>query len=163
MTSSPHEPADCELAVCDRCDSYGDGYAAGKAAAHFETRVWELGAHALDCGCRPCETIRQVVRKVLLAAGEPVALPPELLAVDRWAAEPDNLAAWEAARRWLAHAAGDVDEALDVARTVKRAWYLVATWWWCCDNPEGGNVKVGEDDRVVGEVRWMGHPVDEPG
>ena len=36
MTSSTHEPADCELAVCDRCDSYGDGYAAGKDAAHFE-------------------------------------------------------------------------------------------------------------------------------
>ena len=50
-------------------------------------------------------------------ASEPVAKPPEIEAVDRWAAEPDNLAAWEAARRWLAHAAGDVDEALDVART----------------------------------------------
>ena len=36
MTGS-HDPADCELAACD---SYGDGYAAGKAAAHFETRVW---------------------------------------------------------------------------------------------------------------------------
>ena len=50
-------------------------------------------------------------------ASEPVALPSEIEAFDRWAAEPDNLAAWEAARRWLAHAAGDVDEALDVART----------------------------------------------
>ena len=50
-------------------------------------------------------------------ASEPVAKPPEIEAVDRWAAEPDNLAAWDAARRWLAHAAGDVDEALDVART----------------------------------------------
>ena len=47
MTSSTHDPADCELAVCDRCDSYSDGYAAGKDAAHFETRVWELGTHAL--------------------------------------------------------------------------------------------------------------------
>ena len=50
-------------------------------------------------------------------ASESVAKPLEIEAVDRWAAEPDNLAAWEAARRWLAHAAGDVDEALDVART----------------------------------------------
>ena len=50
-------------------------------------------------------------------ASEPVAKPPEIEAFDRWAAEPDNLAAWEAACRWLAHAAGDVDEALDVART----------------------------------------------
>ena len=30
-----HDPADCELAVCDRCDSYGDGYSAGKDAAYF--------------------------------------------------------------------------------------------------------------------------------
>ena len=65
MTGS-HEPAYCELAVCRRCDSYGDGYSAGKAAAHFEIRVWEVGTHATDCGCRPCETIRLVVRKVLL-------------------------------------------------------------------------------------------------
>ena len=50
-------------------------------------------------------------------ASEPVAKPPEIEAFDRWAAEPDNLAAWDAARRWLAHIAGDVDEALDVART----------------------------------------------
>ena len=50
-------------------------------------------------------------------ASEPVAKQPEIEAFDRWAAEPDNLAAWDAARRWLAHAAGDVDEALDVART----------------------------------------------
>ena len=50
-------------------------------------------------------------------ASEPVALPPEIEAFDRWAAEPDNLAAWEAARRWLAHAAGDVDDVMDVART----------------------------------------------
>ena len=64
MTSSPHDPADCELAVCDRCDSYGDGYSAGKDAAYFAISTWELGAHASDCGCRPCETIRQVVRKV---------------------------------------------------------------------------------------------------
>ena len=35
MTSSTHEPADCELAACDRCDSYGDGYSAGKDAAYF--------------------------------------------------------------------------------------------------------------------------------
>ena len=75
MTSSFHDPADCELVACDRCDSYGDGYAAGKDAAHFETRVWDLGTHAVDCGCMPCETIRLVVLKVLQAAGEPVELP----------------------------------------------------------------------------------------
>ena len=71
MTSSTHEPADCELAACDRCDSYGDGYSAGKDAAYFAI-TWELGAHASDCGCRPCLAIRQAVSKVLLAADEPV-------------------------------------------------------------------------------------------
>ena len=49
-------------------------------------------------------------------ASETVAKPPELEAFDRWAAEPDNTAAWEAARRWLAHSVGDGD-VLDVART----------------------------------------------
>ena len=64
--TGPHDPADCELAVCDRCDSYGDGYAAGKDAAYFAISTWELGAHASDCGCRPCLAIRQAVSKVLL-------------------------------------------------------------------------------------------------
>ena len=73
--TSPHEPADCELAVCDRCDSYGDGYSAGKDAAYFAISTWELGAHASDCGCRPCLAVRQAVSKVLQAAGEPVLLP----------------------------------------------------------------------------------------
>ena len=41
-------------------------------------------------------------------ASESVALPSEIEAFDRWAAEPDNMAAWDAACRWLAHAAGDV-------------------------------------------------------
>ena len=42
MTSSTHDPADCELAVCDRCDSYGDGYSAGKDAAYFALGSSEL-------------------------------------------------------------------------------------------------------------------------
>ena len=67
MTSSPHAPADCELAVCDRCDSYGDGYSAGKDAAYFAISTWELGAHASDCGCRPCLTfVRTAIRDRLM-------------------------------------------------------------------------------------------------
>ena len=66
-----------------RCDAYGDGFSGGKAAAHFETRVWELGAHATDCGCRSCvrSCRRQVSRSccpagtsrtaLALAAGRP--------------------------------------------------------------------------------------------
>ena len=62
MTSSTHEPADCELAVCDRCDSYGDGYAAGKDAAHFaDPHCGSSGAHALRLRLQAVpETIRQV-------------------------------------------------------------------------------------------------------
>ena len=78
VTGSP-DPAYCELAVCDRCDSYGDGYSAGKDAAYFAISTWELGAHASDCGCRPCLAIRQAVSKVLLAADEPVLLPDQHL------------------------------------------------------------------------------------
>ena len=69
MTGS-HDPADCELAACDRCDFYGDGYSAGKDAAYFAISTWELGAHASDCGCRPCLAIRQAVSKVLLATSK---------------------------------------------------------------------------------------------
>ena len=32
--------------LCEPCDSYGDGYTAGKQAAHFEIRMWELGGYA---------------------------------------------------------------------------------------------------------------------
>ena len=57
MTGS-HDPAYCELAVCDRCDSYGDGYAAGKDAAYFAISTWKLGAHASDCGCMQVDCIK---------------------------------------------------------------------------------------------------------
>ena len=46
-----HDYARCQLVLCEPCDSYGDGYTAGKQAAHFEVRMWELGAHPADCGC----------------------------------------------------------------------------------------------------------------
>ena len=102
MTSSPHDPADCELAVCDRCDSYGDGYSAGKAATHFEVRVWELGAHATDCGCRRCETIRLVVRKVLQAAGESVLLPDRHLENCAGPGCGASSSSWRTSRAWSA-------------------------------------------------------------
>ena len=69
--TSPHDAAGCELVACDRCDSYGDGYSAGKAAAHFELRVWDVGAHSEDCGCAVCGTARVLIRKVVLASAEP--------------------------------------------------------------------------------------------
>ena len=45
-----HDPAYCELAVCDRCDSYGDGYSAGKDAAHFA--ISTVGARGSRLGLR---------------------------------------------------------------------------------------------------------------
>lgn len=65
MTPLRHDPALCPLLAGGRCDDYGDGYAAGKAKAHFELRSWELGEHAPTCGCDPCQTVRVVVRKIL--------------------------------------------------------------------------------------------------
>lgn len=47
---------------------------------------------------------------------ELVRLPPEVEALDRWRAEPDNLDAWNAARRWLLADVGHADE-LDYARS----------------------------------------------
>ena len=69
MTPIPHDPVLCDLPVCARCDAYGDGYAAGKAKAHFELRLWETAAHAPGCGCEPCETVRVIVRKAGDAVG----------------------------------------------------------------------------------------------
>lgn len=55
-----HDPALCNLAVCNRCDAYGDGYAAGKVKAYEEVSNI-LGApdlHDPDCGCAPCGLLR---------------------------------------------------------------------------------------------------------
>ena len=82
MTSSPHDPADCELAVCGV--------------------VWELGAHATDCGCRRCETIRLVVRKVLQAAGEPVLLPDRHLEDCAGPGCGASSSSWRTSRAWSA-------------------------------------------------------------
>ncbi len=61
----PHDASSCELVACGRCDDHGDGYARGTGRAHLELRQWEPGAHAVDCGCDGCVT----VRAVLAAAG----------------------------------------------------------------------------------------------
>ena len=76
MTSSTHEPADCELAACDRCDSYGDGYSAGKDAAHFaDPHCGSSGLTPQTAAAGRARRSGRSVRKVLQAAGEPVLLP----------------------------------------------------------------------------------------
>ena len=54
-----HDPAYCRLAVCSRCDAYGDGYAAGKTAIHRDRAVSILPA-------RPCTPIPKCHRPINL-------------------------------------------------------------------------------------------------
>ncbi len=54
-----HDPAGCQRPICRLCDVYSEGYAVGKAKAHFELRHHD---HDMDagCGCEPCKTTRIV-------------------------------------------------------------------------------------------------------
>ena len=45
------------------CDIYQTGYADGKAKTHVEVQSWTLGAHATDCGCDVCVTVRLVLQR----------------------------------------------------------------------------------------------------
>ena len=62
------EPNDVNCTACilemtgeyPSAEDYGSGYAHGKDKAHFELRTW-TGAHAGDCGCEPCQTVRAVI------------------------------------------------------------------------------------------------------
>ena len=39
--------------------------------------------------------------------------------------------------------------------------FPVGAWWWCSDHPLGGRIRRSEEDVVWGEVRWVGHGLDE--
>lgn len=59
---------DNTLPVCDcpePCACYAEGYAHGKDKAHFEARVVLDSNHAPGCGCEPCKTVREIVRRKL--------------------------------------------------------------------------------------------------
>ena len=58
-----HDYAGCYRAGCILCDVYQTGYADGKAKIHFEVQSWTLGAHATDCGCDVCVTVRLVLQR----------------------------------------------------------------------------------------------------
>ena len=62
----PHDYTTCQDALCVRCESYGDGYTAGKGSAHLEVREWRAKQHADDCGCEPCITVFSVLKKVTI-------------------------------------------------------------------------------------------------
>ena len=46
------------------------------------------------------------------------------------------------------------------AMFIKRSKKCMDEWWWCSDNPMGGNVLVKKTDTVIGEVRWVGHTLN---
>ena len=49
-----HDPAYCELIVCQLCDAYHGGYSAGKVKALREFMAWD-GSHDSLCECAPCQ------------------------------------------------------------------------------------------------------------
>ena len=54
-----HDPAGCDLPVCQLCDAYGDGYSVGKRRAFEDVRAVLDGHHGPGCGCEPCRLIRR--------------------------------------------------------------------------------------------------------
>ena len=59
--ATTHNYAACQIAVCQLCDSYADGYTAGKAKAFDEIEHQPDRTHSNTCGCRPCTVVRGVV------------------------------------------------------------------------------------------------------
>ena len=59
MTDSARPVCDCP----DPCACYAEGYAYGKEKAHFEVRTVPDSNHADSCGCEPCKTVREVMRR----------------------------------------------------------------------------------------------------
>ena len=63
--ATTHNYAGCQVAVCQQCDSYADGYTAGKDKAFSEIRAVPSSGHRQDCGCRPCNAVRASVRAMV--------------------------------------------------------------------------------------------------
>ena len=63
--ATTHDYAGCQVAVCQQCDSYADGYTAGKAKAFSEIRAVPSSDHRQDCGCRPCGSVREAIRAMV--------------------------------------------------------------------------------------------------
>ena len=58
----PHDYAGCENPACQLCQGYRDGFADGMARARDEARERPQQAHASNCGCESCRTLRAVRR-----------------------------------------------------------------------------------------------------
>ena len=63
--ATTHDYAGCRIQVCGLCDAYSDGYSHGKDKAFFEIRAVPDAGHAQDCGCRPCNAVRDSVRAMV--------------------------------------------------------------------------------------------------
>lgn len=66
---------DTNRPVCDcpePCACYAEGYAQGKDKAHFEIRTVLDSNHTASCGCEPCKTVREIVRRKLMASDSTV-------------------------------------------------------------------------------------------
>ena len=61
MTESSRPVCDCY----EPCDCYAEGYTHGKEKAYFEVRTILDSNHAESCGCEPCRTVREVLRRKL--------------------------------------------------------------------------------------------------
>ena len=59
MTDSDRPVCDCP----EPCGCYAEGYAHGKDKAHFEVRTVLDSDHADSCGCEPCITVREILRR----------------------------------------------------------------------------------------------------
>ena len=60
-----HNYAACAIEICVQCDSFSDGWTAGKSAAFQEIAAMPSSGHSPQCGCRPCAVVRAVVRQML--------------------------------------------------------------------------------------------------
>ena len=59
MTDSSWTVCDCP----EPCVCYAEGYTHGKDKAHFEVRMVLDPNHSGSCGCEPCKTVREILRR----------------------------------------------------------------------------------------------------
>ena len=67
MTDTARPVCDCP----EPCACYAEGYAQGKEKAHFEIRTVLDSNQVASCGCEPCRTVQEVLRRRLTASSFP--------------------------------------------------------------------------------------------
>ena len=56
-----HDPSNCRMTYCERCYSFGEGLAVGRANMLRETAATLAQKHPRDCYCSPCVELRDAV------------------------------------------------------------------------------------------------------